>query len=38
MRYQVLVTDYDGTLAADGHVSTETLEALQRFLATGRHC
>ena len=36
MRYQVLATDYDGTLAQDGHVSLETLAALNRFVASGR--
>jgi hydroxymethylpyrimidine pyrophosphatase-like HAD family hydrolase len=36
MRYQVLATDYDGTLAADGHVDAPTLAALERLLATGR--
>lgn len=36
MRYQVLVTDYDGTLAHHGVVDEPTLEALKRFLATGR--
>jgi HAD superfamily hydrolase (TIGR01484 family) len=36
MRYRVLACDYDGTLARDGQVDKETLEALQRFTATGR--
>lgn len=36
MRYQVLATDYDGTLAHDGRVSQETLAALHRFVASGR--
>jgi HAD superfamily hydrolase (TIGR01484 family) len=36
MRYQILATDYDGTLAADGHVDEPTLAALERLLATGR--
>lgn len=36
MRYLVLATDYDGTLAEDGKVSRETLAALHRFLQTGR--
>lgn len=36
MRYQVLATDYDGTLAKDGSVDESTIEALKRFLATGR--
>src|SRR5437867_10709727 len=36
MRYFALATDYDGTLAHDGVVGPETLEALQRLRATGR--
>ena len=36
MRYLALACDYDGTLACDGQVSTATLAALQRLLATGR--
>lgn len=36
MRYQVLATDYDGTLAKDGEVDEKTIDALKRFLATGR--
>jgi phosphoglycolate phosphatase (TIGR01487 family) len=36
MRYLVLATDYDGTLAEDGKVSHETVAALDRFLQTGR--
>ena len=36
MRYLALACDYDGTLACDGQVSTETLAALQRLLASGR--
>ncbi len=36
MRYHVLATDYDGTLAHDGCVSNETIEALKRFVASGR--
>lgn len=36
MRYQILATDYDGTLAKEGVVDEETIDALQRFLATGR--
>jgi len=36
MRYHVLATDYDGTLATDGIVDDQTIEALKRFLATGR--
>lgn len=45
MRYLVLATDYDGTLASDGQVDEETLAALERLrdsgrkliLVTGRH-
>jgi HAD superfamily hydrolase (TIGR01484 family) len=36
MRYQVLATDYDGTLAHHSHVDDATLAALERLLATGR--
>lgn len=36
MRYQLLATDYDGTLATDGSVDESTIDALKRFLATGR--
>jgi HAD superfamily hydrolase (TIGR01484 family) len=36
MRYLALACDYDGTLACDGQVSTDTLAALRRLLATGR--
>lgn len=36
MRYHVLATDYDGTLAHDGRVDAETLESLGKLLATGR--
>jgi hypothetical protein len=44
-RYLALATDYDGTLATNGQVYPETLEALKRlkesgrklFLVTGRH-
>lgn len=36
MRYHVLATDYDGTIAADGHVDAPTLAALQRLRASGR--
>jgi hydroxymethylpyrimidine pyrophosphatase-like HAD family hydrolase len=36
MRYVVLATDYDGTLAADGRVAESTKAALQRFLDSGR--
>src|SRR5271166_4879232 len=37
MRYRVLATDYDGTLALNGHVDEPTVAALRRFLASGRH-
>lgn len=45
MNYLALATDYDGTIAEDGQVSSTTLESLQRwrksgrklFLVTGRH-
>lgn len=36
MRYHVLATDYDGTLASDGRVADETIAALEDVLATGR--
>jgi HAD superfamily hydrolase (TIGR01484 family) len=36
MRYHILTTDYDGTIAENEHVSPETLEALGRLKATGR--
>jgi hydroxymethylpyrimidine pyrophosphatase-like HAD family hydrolase len=36
MRYLALACDYDGTLACDGQVSTDTVAALKRLLATGR--
>jgi HAD superfamily hydrolase (TIGR01484 family) len=36
MRYLVLCTDYDGTLATDGRVLPETVSALERLLASGR--
>ncbi|MGH8727572.1 MAG: HAD-IIB family hydrolase [Burkholderiales bacterium] len=36
MRYHVLACDYDGTLASDGKVSPETVEALKRVRASGR--
>jgi hydroxymethylpyrimidine pyrophosphatase-like HAD family hydrolase len=45
MRYVALATDYDGTLATDGHVADSTNSALERLkeagrkliLVTGRH-
>ena len=36
MRYLALATDYDGTLAEDGRVSAQTLEALKRVRESGR--
>ena len=36
MRYTALATDYDGTLAHHGSVSTQALAALRRFGAAGR--
>ena len=36
MQYLALATDYDGTLAHDGHVSKLTLESLHRLRASGR--
>jgi HAD superfamily hydrolase (TIGR01484 family) len=36
MRYLVLATDYDGTIAAHGAVSASTVEALERARASGR--
>src|SRR6201996_9403650 len=36
MRYLVLCTDYDGTVATDGRVLPETEAALERLLASGR--
>jgi HAD superfamily hydrolase (TIGR01484 family) len=36
MRYHALACDYDGTIANDGRVSAETLEALRRVAASGR--
>ena len=36
MRYHVLATDYDGTLAHDGVVDAATVESLRKLLATGR--
>ena len=36
MRYQLLATDYDGTLATDGKVTAETVASLKDLLATGR--
>ncbi|MGH7999020.1 MAG: HAD-IIB family hydrolase [Brasilonema sp.] len=36
MRYFVLATDYDGTLAADGRVDDKTIAALERLRTSGR--
>ncbi len=36
MRFLLLAADYDGTLAADGQVSTKTLDAIHRLRKTGR--
>jgi hydroxymethylpyrimidine pyrophosphatase-like HAD family hydrolase len=36
MRYHVLATDYDGTLAHDGRVNEQTLAALERLRNSGR--
>jgi HAD superfamily hydrolase (TIGR01484 family) len=36
MRYHALAVDYDGTLAADGQVDTQTLDALSRLKKSGR--
>lgn len=36
MRYLALAADYDGTLSSDGVIDKSTLNALERFLASGR--
>jgi HAD superfamily hydrolase (TIGR01484 family) len=36
MRFAALATDYDGTLASDGLVSSEAVEALRQFRGSGR--
>lgn len=36
MQYYALATDYDGTLAKDGRVDENTLDALKKFHASGR--
>lgn len=36
MRYLTLASDYDGTLARDGVVDEQTVEALDRLIASGR--
>jgi HAD superfamily hydrolase (TIGR01484 family) len=38
MRFVALACDYDGTLAANGHVGHQTLEALLRLQSSGRQC
>jgi hydroxymethylpyrimidine pyrophosphatase-like HAD family hydrolase len=37
MRFNVLATDYDGTLAHSGRVDAATLKAIERLRASGRH-
>ena len=37
MRYHILTTDYDGTIAENEHVSGTTLDALVKLKATGRY-
>ena len=36
MRYQVIATDYDGTIATDGVVDDDTVAALERLRKSGR--
>jgi phosphoglycolate phosphatase (TIGR01487 family) len=36
MRFLLLATDYDGTLAREGHVEQKTIAALERLRASGR--
>ncbi len=36
MQYHALATDYDGTLAKDGHVDEATLDACKKLRASGR--
>lgn len=36
MRYHILATDYDGTIATNGALDPPTVEALHKLLATGR--
>lgn len=36
VRYQALATDYDGTIASDGHVPEPVIEALERARTSGR--
>jgi HAD superfamily hydrolase (TIGR01484 family) len=37
VKYRALACDYDGTLAHDGVVTAATVDALDRFRASGRH-
>ena len=37
MRYLALCCDYDGTLATDGKLTADTIAALERLIASGRH-
>jgi HAD superfamily hydrolase (TIGR01484 family) len=36
MRFLLLASDYDGTLACEGHVAQKTIAALERLLGSGR--
>lgn len=36
MRYMALATDYDGTLATNGRITSETASAIERLRASGR--
>jgi hydroxymethylpyrimidine pyrophosphatase-like HAD family hydrolase len=36
MRYHILATDYDGTIAHNGAVPDDVVEALERFIGSGR--
>ena len=36
MRFHVLATDYDGTIAHDGVVDADTIAALERLKKSGR--
>jgi hydroxymethylpyrimidine pyrophosphatase-like HAD family hydrolase len=36
MRYTTLASDYDGTLAQDGQIADETVQALERCIQSGR--
>ena len=36
MRYLAMAADYDGTLASDGVVLPETIDAIERLVASGR--